>query len=196
MMLYVPSLVTAAELRKLRTKLGESLGERANLFSPRFDRYVAAVLVHAGYRLEPVRAQLDAGLERLAEPLLATGALDEKSFDAMCTSMERTVESASTVMALVAQYRTLVSDIQNAIQSPTRSRRDRGIRHSLTFMREHAGEPLTRGQVARTAGFTSGTSLSIDGVSHLSGFKSRIYFHRVFKHAVGMTPIEFRKRGA
>jgi AraC-like DNA-binding protein len=215
------------DLRKLRATLGESLGERIDLLSPRFDRYVEAVLVHAGYRLEPVRAQLDAGLERLAEPLLATGALDEKSFDAMCTAMERAAQSASTVTDLVTAYRTVVSDVQSAIQSPTRSRRERAIRRAVVFMREHAGEPLTRTQVARAAGFApdyfgrlfsrteritferylqqlrvaraqqmlSGTSLRIDAVSQLSGFKSRVYFHRVFKQAVGVTPIAFRQRG-
>ena len=215
------------DLRKLRSKLGESLGEQVNLLSPRFDRYVEAVLVNSGYRPEQIRSQLDAGLERIAEPLLATGALEEKSFDAMCTAMERSAEGAKTVTDLVALYRALVSDIQGTIQSPTHSRRERGTRRALAFMREHAGEPLTRAQVARAAGYApdyfgklfsknegvtferslqqlriarakqmlGGTQLSIDGVSQLSGFKSRVYFHRAFKKAVGMTPIEFRERG-
>ena len=72
--------------------------ERArNLLSPRFNQYVEAILVHCGYRLEPVRAHLEAGLERLAEPLLATGALDEKSFDELFTTVEREAERAETV---------------------------------------------------------------------------------------------------
>jgi YesN/AraC family two-component response regulator len=201
--------------------------QHESLLSPRFDRFIEAVLTHSGYRLEPVRAQLDAGIERLAEPLLATGALDEKSFDAMSTALEQAVENANTVSAVVSLYRTLVSDVQSAIQTPTRSRRERGTRRAVAFMREHAGEPLTRAQVARAAGYApgyfgklfsrsegvtferslrqlrvarakqmlSGTSLSIDSVSQLSGFKSRIYFHRVFKQATGTTPVEFRHSG-
>jgi len=182
--------------------------------------------VHCGYRLQAVRAELDAGLERLADPLLATGALDEKSFDEMCTALERATEGANTVTSLVAVYRTLVSDIQVAMHNPTVARQDRGTRRALAFMSEHAAEPLTLAKVARAAGFapdyfgrlfsrTEGmtfqhhlrdlrvarakqvlkeTSLSVDGVSQLVGFASRIYFHRAFKRVVGMTPIEYREQ--
>ena len=40
-----------------------------------------------------------------------------------------------------------------------------------------------------------GTSLNVEGVSRLCGFKNRMYFHRAFKSAAGMTPVEFRERG-
>ena len=66
-------------LRELRGRLAESVSERPNLLSPRFERYIEAVLVHCGYRLESTRAHLEAGLERLAEPLLATGALNQEA---------------------------------------------------------------------------------------------------------------------
>ena len=39
-----------------------------------------------------------------------------------------------------------------------------------------------------------GTELGIDGVSRLSGFSNRGYFHRVFKASAGLTPIEYRRR--
>ena len=68
------------DLRKLRMNLAESVGERPNRLFPRFDQYVEAVLLHFGFRLEPICAELDAGLD-VAQPLLATGSLDEKSFD-------------------------------------------------------------------------------------------------------------------
>ena len=89
-----------------------------NLLSLRFDKYVEAVLSHCGYRVEDARAHLQAGLERLAEPLLASGALDEKSFEALYASMERAAEDARTVVSLVASYRHAISDIEGALQQP------------------------------------------------------------------------------
>jgi len=214
------------DLRKLRMNLAQSVGERPNRLFPRFDQYVEAVLLHFGYRLEPIRAELDAGLERLAQPLLATGSLDEKSFDDLCERMESAAEGVSTVTGLVSLYRNVISDIRSAIESPTNARQDRGTRRALVFMREHSSDAITLSQVARAAGFAPdyfsrlfhrtegvtferhlqrlrvsnamrmlrGTDLGLDGVSRLSGFSNRGYFHRVFKAALGMTPIEYRRR--
>jgi AraC-like DNA-binding protein len=160
---------SAKRLRKLRARLADAIGDRINQLSPRFDQYIEAVLVHCGYRLEPIRAQLEGGLERLAEPLLASGALDEKSFDDLCASMERTAEEARTVMALVAPYRRLLSDIESTLQSPTRARHDRGTRRAIAFMSEHLSEPFGLAEVARVAGFAPS------------------YFSRMFKREEGIT---------
>jgi AraC-like DNA-binding protein len=214
-------------LREVRARLAESVGEHPNLLSPRFERYIEAVLVHCGYRLEPARAHLEAGLERLAEPLLATGALDQRSFDDLYASVERAAEDAPTVTELVAPYRRLVSDIESALQSSTSARQDRGTRRALSFIREHLSEPLRLAQVARVAGFAPGyfsklfkreegvtfedhvrqvrvarakqmltsTSLSVERVGKLSGFAGRSHFQRVFKEAVGSTPLAYRQTG-
>jgi AraC-like DNA-binding protein len=211
-------------LRDLRSRLAESVGERPNLLSPRFERYIEAVLAHCGYRLEPARAHLEAGLERLAEPLLATGALDQRSFDDLYASVERAAEDAPTVTELVAPYRRLVSDMESALQSSTAARQNRGTRRALSFIREHLSEPLRLAQVARVAGFAPGyfsklfkreegvtfedhvrqvrvarakqmltsTSLSVERVGKLSGFAGRSHFQRVFKEAVGSTPLVYR----
>jgi len=40
----------------------------------------------------------------------------------------------------------------------------------------------------------SGTALTVEQIQRLSGFQNRPYFHRLFRHAVGMTPIEYRDR--
>jgi AraC-like DNA-binding protein len=218
----------AEHLRQLRSELGRSIQDRPGKLSPRFDRYIEAVLAHAGYRLEPTRAHLEAGLERLAEPLRAGGLIDQKSYDDLSTSMERTAEEARTVMELVGSYRRLVSDIEAAMQGPTAARTDRGTRRALAFMREHAGERLSLARVARVAGFApdyfsrlfkksegmtfgrylqelrverakqmlSGTTLTVEQVQRLSGFQNRPYFHRLFKNAVGMTPIAYRERAS
>jgi AraC-like DNA-binding protein len=153
----------------LRRTLADSVRERPNLLLPRFDRYAEAVLIHCGYRLEPARAHLEAGLERLVEPLLDTGALDPKSFDELCASVDRSAEDAQTAAALVAPYRRLVSDIEAAMQSPTAAVQDRGVGRAVTFIREHLGETLDLAQVARVAGFAPG------------------YFSKLFKRQVGDT---------
>jgi AraC-like DNA-binding protein len=156
-------------LMALRRKLAESVKERPNLILPRFDRYAEAVLIHCGYRLEPARAHLEAGIERLAEPLLDTGALDPKSFDELCASVDRSVDDAGTASALVAPYRRLVSDIEVAVKSPTAAVQDRGVGRAVTFIREHLGETLDLAQVAHVAGFAPG------------------YFSKLFKREVGAT---------
>jgi AraC-like DNA-binding protein len=213
------------DVRRLCTRLGQSSAERAQELAPRFDQYAEAVLLHHGYRFEPVRAELDAGIERMAEPLLAAGALDEKSFDDLRSKLGLAITHISSVTELVALYRSLVVDVRDAVKSPTLARQARGTRRAVAFMREHSGEPLTLSQVARAAGFapdyfsrlfsrTEGTTferylqklrvekakhmltetdLAIEGVSRLSGFSDRAYFHRVFKANTGVTPAQFRE---
>jgi len=163
-------------MRKLRTEIGHSLADRPNLLTPRFDRYIEAVLAHSGYRLERARAELDAGLERLTEPLLAAGFLDHKSFNEMFASMEERAESSRTVSELVAACRAFVTDIKNAMTDRTAAHQDRGTRRAITFMKEHASEPLTVSQVARVAGF---------GPDH---------FCRLFKRDEGITPERYLQR--
>ena len=139
------------DLRELRARLATSTGDRAGLLVPRFDRYIEAVLVHCGYRLESTRAHLDAGLERIAEPLLARGSLDKKGYQELLTSMDRTFEDARTVADLVGAYRRCVADLERIVKGPTVARQDRGTRRAARFVREHIGEPLGLTQVARVA---------------------------------------------
>jgi AraC family transcriptional regulator len=40
----------------------------------------------------------------------------------------------------------------------------------------------------------SGTSLTVQGISGLCGFRNRVHFHRAFRNAVGVTPVEYRAR--
>jgi len=87
----------------------------------------------------PTRAQLEAGLERLAEPLLASGLLDPKAWIDLCAAMDHTSDDAHTVKDLVAAYRRLVSDVERSLQSPTASRQDRGLARAVAFIREHLG---------------------------------------------------------
>jgi AraC-like DNA-binding protein len=217
---------SAQQLRILRGKLGQSVGEKQRHLLPRFDQYVEAVLAHSAYRVELVRAHLETGLERLAEPLVASGALDEKSFEDLRAAMDRAAEQAETVAALVDPYRRAVSEIESAVSRPTLARQERSIARALVFVREHLSEPLGLAEVARAAGFAPDyfsrllkrsegitferyvqkvrverakqlldeTVLGIEGVRRLCGFRTRNYFHKVFKDAVGTTPRAYRER--
>jgi AraC-like DNA-binding protein len=140
-------------LRELRTKLGQGVGQQPSLLTPRFDRYVESVLLHSGYHVETVRRHLEAGLERLLEPLSYVGAFDARSFAEMWASAERAVEEASTIAEVVSPYRQLVADVADALQNATPARHDRTLRRALAFIRDHLTEPMTVAQVASAAGF-------------------------------------------
>jgi AraC-like DNA-binding protein len=146
-------LPAANRLRQLRAAFVRDVAERPALLAPRFDRYIEAAFSHSGYRVESARAHLWAGLERLAEPLLACGALDEKELDEHGAAIERAANAAGTLASLADAYRHVVADIVSALGSPTRARRDRATERAVGFVREHYAEPLTLRQVARVAGF-------------------------------------------
>jgi AraC-like DNA-binding protein len=218
---------SAKQLRELRNQLAESVS-RSRSLSARFDQYVEAVLVHCGYRLEATRAHLESGLERLGAPLLATGALDEKSFDEMFTNMEQAADRAQTTTATVTAYRRLVAEIEAATLAPRQSQQSRNLDRALRHVRAHLDQPLHLRNVAKLAGFApnyfsqllkqdhgdtfegylqhlrierskqmlDGGVLGIDGIARLCGFRTRNYFHRVFKRVVGTTPTQYRDRGA
>ncbi|HEV8246419.1 MAG TPA: AraC family transcriptional regulator, partial [Polyangiaceae bacterium] len=195
-------------LRQLRTELGKGAGDRPKLLSVRFDHYIEAVLTHSGYRPDVTRAHLEAGLERLIEPLLAAGLLDAKGYGELRAESARGAEGARTIVELVDSYRRVVLDIESATEQPTAARHDRGTRRALDFIREHLADPITLTQVARVAGFAPNyfgnllkrsegvtfsryvqglriehakkmlaeTTLGIEQVQRLSGFRSRTHF--------------------
>ena len=63
--------------------------------------------------------------------------------------------------------------------------RDQGV----TFEKYVQGLRLERARQTLTV-----TSLSIERVARLSGFKSRPYFQSVFRRATGLTPAAYRRR--
>jgi AraC-like DNA-binding protein len=140
-------------LRRLRHELGSVVEERPGVLAARFDRYLEAVAVHCGYRLEPARAQLDIGFERVAEALTGTGALDAKSFAALCDALDRAAGAARTMGELFAAYRTAIVDASDAVLRPVPARHDRSLRSAIDYIRQHFSEKLTLKRVARVAGF-------------------------------------------
>ena len=55
----------------------------------RFERYIEAVNLEAGYRMDLVQAHLDSGLDQVAQALLASGVLGAKDHQVMCHELER-----------------------------------------------------------------------------------------------------------
>lgn len=139
-------------LRHLRASLGAGMEEHPGHLAVRFERYTQAVLSHTSYRVETARGHLQIGLERLAEPLLTAGALDPKSFDEICRTVD-VARDRESVSELVLTYRRIVADIERAIETPTTARQERSTRRALLFVHEHLAEPLRLGRVARIAGF-------------------------------------------
>jgi AraC-like DNA-binding protein len=144
---------TSARLRRLRSDLGRYALQGPTVISARFEEYVQAVLSHAGHRFESARSHLDAGLERLLEPVHSEGLLDEKSVSDLWESIERAADAARSVAALSGSYRRIVDDLGHSLQDPTGAKRERSLRRALSFIREHLGEPLPLARVARAAGF-------------------------------------------
>jgi AraC-like DNA-binding protein len=140
-------------LRALRDELGRGLDEDPQSLPARFDRYVEAVSVHSGYRMEPARAELELFLERTADALLRSGALDPKSLSAMHEGLDRASSEAATVSDLFSAYRRAIGDMAEAIRNPVLARRDRGLRGALDYVHQHYAEPLGLEKIARVAGF-------------------------------------------
>jgi AraC-like DNA-binding protein len=138
------------ELRRQLRELGE---HRPDLLPARFDRFIEAVTMRSGYRLELARAHLEAGLERIEEALVGGGALEASSFDDACAELERAAREARTVTDLLAAYRRMVTDLSEAVHHPAQAHQDRRVRRAITHVERHYSEKLTLAAVARVAGF-------------------------------------------
>jgi AraC-like DNA-binding protein len=158
------------DLRLQRVRLAESVRERPDVLTSRFDVYVEAVLAACGYHLERTRAELGAGFERLLEPLPAVGVLSHKDQRAIFASLERGAQSAITVSELVTAYRTSVRELEASLGNASEARREHATRDSVALIRERFAEKLSIRELARVAG------LAPD------------YFSKLFKRHEGVTP--------
>jgi AraC-like DNA-binding protein len=140
-------------LSVLRRALARAIRERPELAAADFDRYIEAVAVASGHGLDAAAAHLSAGFERMAEPLLETGALDPKGHDVLSRTLSQTATSATTEAELFGAYRRAVGDLLLAVRRPTAARQDRSLRRATQLIHEHYGERLDIRRVARAAGF-------------------------------------------
>jgi two-component system response regulator YesN len=208
-------------LRALRERLAAS-GDKPKALVPRFERYMEAVAVHCGYRLELAEAHLEAGFEQAARALFTKSSLETKGH---LHTLDRAARDASTVTELFAAYHRAIADLVDAVERPVQAGHDRNLRRAIELIHRRFTGPLSSATVARFAGFApgyfcqlfkrrermtfgqyvrqlrverakqllAGTDLAIERVGQLSGFAPRHYFDRVFKQAVGSTPVAFRE---
>lgn len=140
-------------LWKLREELVKGVEERVAAMPPRFDRYVEAVAMHSGHRIDLARAHLDAGFERVARVFVDGGALDRKSFGEMCEALDRAAAEARTVLEVFSAYRRAVADMAAAVEKPVPARHDRSLRRAVDYIHQRYSEPLSAPKVASVAGF-------------------------------------------
>jgi AraC-like DNA-binding protein len=159
-------------LRELRSKLSHAAGP----YGPSFDRYLEAVAVHSGYRLDPARAHLEAGFERVIESLEGASAIDGKSVEELRQGVDRIALGTSTMRELFSEYRRLVAGIDLAISRPTAARRERSTQRAVDYVRDHLGERVRLDRAAKIAGFAP------------------TYFSRLFKREQGMTFEAYRSK--
>jgi AraC-like DNA-binding protein len=167
-----------SQLGEARRQLVSALGETPGVLSQRFDRYLEVVAVHAGYRLEPTRAHVEAAFDHLMDALHAGGAIDERSLEDLRRTLERAADT-STVRDLLTTYRRAVSDVERAILHPKDARQERSLQRATSFIRDHLGEELKLARVARVAGFAPGYFSRLFARSERSTFRDYIQRQRV-----------------
>jgi AraC-like DNA-binding protein len=146
---------TTSALVGQRAELGESISGEPRLLMPRFDRYVEAVLSHTGYRLEPTLTQLEAAVDRMSEPLLSSGFMDEKGYRELSRSMREAKEHSATVREACAAYRGLVAALVESLNQPVYARQVQSSERALAFIRENLHARLSVAQVARLSGYSA-----------------------------------------
>jgi AraC-like DNA-binding protein len=152
------SVVSAASIPKEHNPLGALRRELSRLAKPealaaRFERYLEAVAVRFGHRLDAARAHLEAGFERAAEPLSQGGAMDAKTFLVLRRTLEREAIESGSMHQLASVYRRALLSVASAAERPPAARRRPSLSRAEQFMREHYAEPLGLARVAQVAGF-------------------------------------------
>jgi HEPN domain-containing protein len=149
-------------LRELREELNRVVEEKPELLGAKFDRYLETLAVQSGYRIDAVRGYLEAGFERLAEPLVGSGALDRKSFRALC-DVHRFAQAAAarSMNDLFSAYRSAVADLSEAVRKPVPARQDRSLRSAIDYIHSTTPTALDFKKVARVAGFSPAYSRAL-----------------------------------
>jgi AraC-like DNA-binding protein len=163
-------------LAVMRRELREAIVRNPALLSARFQRYLAAVSARYAYRLEPVRAQLEAAFDQISDAIEATGTLDAKSLAELRANTEKEAAETDVVSELSEVYRRGVVDLEQALLQPKEAAKVRSLRRCLVYMRDHYGDDLTRAKLAKIAGFAEHS------------------FSRAFAKSEGMTYQKYLKR--
>ena len=129
----------ADPLGELRRGLGTIPPDRPLELSTRFERYLQAVAVHAGDRLEAARLHVKTGFEHLAEPLVLRALLEAEAFRERAFNADQAADAASTINDLFVVYRRAVSDMETMLARPADARRESSLQRAIVFIHEHFG---------------------------------------------------------
>jgi AraC-like DNA-binding protein len=147
------SALSARSLGELRADLAAGFGAGPEEYVARFERYTEAVVSRAGPQLEAIKAHLEAGLDRLVEPLLSSGAIDPRGYRDLAMRVQTSPESPRSLADLLASYKAVVVDIEGGLRRPLATQRTRSVGRALAFVKDHLTEPLTLASVAKVAGY-------------------------------------------
>jgi len=208
--------------RRLRRELARAVELLPTQLVARFERYLEALPIHTGYRIDVMRTELRLGLEAIAEPFVS---LAPRSFAVLCRDVERRAAEARTLGELMDAYRHAASVVAAAADCPAAAGRERALREALDYVREHYADPLSLDAVARRAGLSrthfsrvfrqhehttfqshlarlrlerarqllATTDLALARVAELSGYRTAPYLCRVFRRTTGTTPDAYRR---
>jgi AraC-like DNA-binding protein len=158
------------DLYEERSRLAAAVRENPTLLSARFERYIELVLLRSGYQLERTRADLEAGFERLVEPLLFVDLLSDRERSEILLSSEQRADEAENVMDLVSGYRRAALEIEALLKNAVSARHERATQRAVEIMQERHAEPLSVSEIARAVGFAPE------------------YFSKLFKRDEGVPP--------
>jgi AraC-like DNA-binding protein len=148
-----PGTAPNSSLRRMREDLVRTAERQPDALPARFEAFLETVAARSVYRREAVSVELEVAFERVASALLASGALEPKSFEAMHAKLGRAAAEAGTNAELYVTFRQAVLDLVEATKRPSPARHDRNLRGADEYIAEHFAEPLTVKQVAQVAGF-------------------------------------------
>jgi AraC-like DNA-binding protein len=177
--------------------LGRVAREHPDRLMADYDRYARTVFRHCGHRVERARGHLEAGLERMVEPLLASGAVEAPSIDELAATLEAHALGASTPSALEDAFRAFVADLQRAVAAPTSAPQERRVRRALAYVQEHLEDHLALATVARVAHFAPGYFSKLVRRTHGMSFEAYVQRARVerAKRLLSSTSVKIEQIG-
>jgi AraC-like DNA-binding protein len=137
------------------------------------DKYVRAVLLYSGGRLEVVRSHFLTSLFRLIGGVQKRHSINPKAVDQLADELSQRLEEASALSKLLEAFKDVLSRLSfyasRALEGPKSIR----LEASLTYLKDNFGDQLRLPDVAKKAGFSVPA------------------FSRIFRHATGTSFLSY-----